>query len=102
MEWDIEGLKTAVAVFGTVNERDDRDQGWTVEIAIPWTGLKDIPPGITGPPEEGTQWRINLYRIERPKDQQGIGDEYSAWSSVRVLNFHVPERFGVVEFTRKW
>ena len=47
MKWDIEGLKTAVAVYGTVNEREDRDQGWTVEIAIPWTGLKDVPPGIT-------------------------------------------------------
>lgn len=102
MEWDIEGLKTAVAVYGTVNEREDRDQGWTVEIAIPWTGLKDIPPGITGPPEEGAQWRINLYRIERPKDKKKVGDEYLAWSSVRILNFHVPERFGVVEFTRKW
>ncbi len=34
--WDIPGLRTAVAIQGTLNNPKDRDTGWTVEIAIPW------------------------------------------------------------------
>lgn len=65
IEWNIEGLKTAVKAHGTVNDSTDVDQGWTCEIAIPWTAFKDIPGASTEPPKEGEQWRLNLYRIER-------------------------------------
>ena len=34
--WDIDGLKTAVAVQGTLNDPGDKDKGWTLEIAYPW------------------------------------------------------------------
>jgi len=64
IDWDIAGLQTAVQVHGTVNDSLAADQGWTVEIAIPWTAMAD---SITGGrrPEPGAQWRLNLYRIER-------------------------------------
>ena len=47
--WDIQGLQTAVAVEGTLNDAADRDEAWTMEIAIPWTSLashanRPIPP----------------------------------------------------------
>jgi hypothetical protein len=62
--WDTKNLKTAVKAYGTVNNPDDRDIGWTAEIAIPWEGFEGIPGG-TKPPSPGDQWRLNLYRIER-------------------------------------
>src|SRR5258707_11075522 len=34
--WDIPGLRTALAIDGTLNDPSDRDRGWSVEIAMPW------------------------------------------------------------------
>src|ERR1700744_352941 len=33
--WDVDGLKKAVHINGTLNHPGDTDQGWTVELAIP-------------------------------------------------------------------
>ena len=63
-EWDIEGLKTAVQVYGSVNDSTDTDLGWTVEIAIPWEAMADSVDG-GGRPSPGDLWRLNMYRIER-------------------------------------
>lgn len=69
VEWDIEGLKTAVQAHGTVNDNSDVDRGWSVEIAIPWSAMaSDIPGGQR--PTPGTDWRLNLYRIERKAGRQ--------------------------------
>jgi hypothetical protein len=67
-DWDIAGLRTAVAVHGTVNDSTDTDVGWTVEIAIPWSAFE---PTIVGGarPQVGDRWRLNLYRIERVAGQ---------------------------------
>ena len=40
--WEILGLKTAVHLDGTLNDPRDKDRGWTVEIAWPWKGLKEL------------------------------------------------------------
>jgi hypothetical protein len=40
--WTIEGLQTAVDISGTLNDSTDFDAAWTLEIAIPWTGLKAL------------------------------------------------------------
>ena len=63
-DWDIVGLKTAVQLHGTVNDVSDKDLGWSVEIAIPWTTFVDMDTKGT-PPKEKDSWRLNLYRIER-------------------------------------
>ena len=64
IEWDIDGVRNAVDVIGTVNDSSDTDVGWTAEIAIPWPAFL---PQITGGerPQVGDMWRLNLYRIER-------------------------------------
>jgi len=69
VDWDIEGLKTAVQTYGTVNDNSDTDLGWSVEIAIPWSSMaEDITGGQR--PTPGTDWRLNLYRIERKAGRQ--------------------------------
>ena len=102
-KWDIKGLKTAVTVEGTLGNKTDnrtnQDTRWTVEVAIPWTGMADIPPGITGPPKDGTTWRVNLYRIDLAKAGTEGDDEYLAWSPTGKVNFHMPDKFGIVRFT---
>jgi len=64
IDWDINGLKTAVSIHGSVNDSLQLDQGWTAEIAIPWAAMAD---SVTGgaQPISGDIWRLNLYRIER-------------------------------------
>lgn len=88
--WDCEGLRSAVQVVGTIDQRDDVDQRWVVEVAIPFAQI-----GREGrAPLEGEVWRANFYRIDRA----GEG-EFSAWSPTLVPNFHVPARFGYLIFS---
>ena len=92
--WDIAGLKTAVAIQGTLNESSDTDHGWTLEIAYPLTAFasrQQVPP-----PEPGTVWRINFSRVEwkpgNPKEDNWV------WSPQGVIDMHVPDRWGYLHF----
>lgn len=92
--WDIDGLKTAVAIQGTLNHPDDTDRGWTVEIAYPLNAFESrqhVPR-----PQKGTAWRINFSRVEwkpgNPKEDNWV------WSPQGVINMHVPERWGYLHF----
>jgi hypothetical protein len=44
-------------------------------------------------PEAGTRWRLNLFRCDRAHNA------FLAWRPTLQDSFHVPERFGVLEFT---
>jgi Carbohydrate family 9 binding domain-like len=79
--WRCEGLRTAA-------KRTAR--GWTAEFAIPFRAV------TSNMPVKGTRWRANFYRIDRPK---GEAWELSAWSPTGRPTFHVPERFGLLEFS---
>ena len=37
--WNLAGLSLAVVVDGTLNDPNDIDRGWSVEMAIPWGAL---------------------------------------------------------------
>jgi hypothetical protein len=92
--WDIPGLKTAVAVQGTLNNSSDKDRGWTVEIAFPWSAYTLRQP-VT-PPIVGTVMRINFSRVEwtpgNPKEDNWV------WSPQGVINMHVPDKWGYLHF----
>jgi hypothetical protein len=96
-------LLNAVQVNGTVGDAADVDQGWSAEIALPWTELVsplvDVPGSQPLPPQPGDEWRLNLYRYEQAR-RSGSKNEVqaSAWSPVGKVDFHVPERFGRVVF----
>lgn len=65
---------------------DQKRRVWTVETRIPLRSIADTPP------QAGTRWRLNLYRIDRAQN---------AFLALRpTLNgsFHTPERFGWMEF----
>ncbi len=81
--WDCDGLRSLVR----------KDSGtWTVELAIPFASVADAQP------QPGTQWRVNLCRIDRPSRDGSIPRELTAWSPPMRASFHTPERFGIVEF----
>jgi hypothetical protein len=94
--WDIVGLKTAVAVQGTLNRPEDTDRGWTIEIAYPLNAFatrQKVPQT-----QDGTVWRINFSRVEwkpgQPKEDNWV------WSTQGVVNMHVPDRWGYLRFHR--
>jgi len=92
--WDIEGLRTAVAVQGTLNNAGDKDRGWTVEIAYPLSAFESRQQ--VSLPKPGTTWRINFSRVEwtpgNPKEDNWV------WSPQGVINMHVPDRWGYLHF----
>ena len=111
--WDIAGLQVGVHVRGTVNRPGDRDEGWAVEIAMPWQILREAAPGrkLPGP---GEQWRLNFSRVEwqietvngryakrlKPGTQDPLPEDNWVWSPQGAIDMHMPERWGYVQFSR--
>jgi hypothetical protein len=109
--WDIQGLKTAVKLTGTLNQPGDKDKNWFVEIAIPWEVLKEavVPKSA---PKAGDRWRVNFSRVEyrldgkdgtyaKALDAQGkpLPEDNWVWSPMGLINIHYPEMWGYVQFS---
>ena len=72
-------------------------------MALPWSlfdaDLLDVLGDRALSPQPGDQWRFNIYRYERLRESgEETRIEYSAWSPTGEINFHCPDRFGVVTF----
>jgi hypothetical protein len=100
--WDYPGLKSAVHVDGTLNDNSDRDRGWTVELALPWPGLKSLalPDGRSLPPRNGDVWRMDFSRFNQYREAPPANDSgASFWSPHGVVDSHVPELFPHIHFS---
>ena len=62
VSWDMRQMKIGVHVDGTIDYPCDRDAGWRVEPAFPWSALKEL--GRKRSLEDGDQWRINFSRVQ--------------------------------------
>jgi hypothetical protein len=108
--WDMNGLKSAVKVYGTINKPGDKDDKWTVEIAFPFSALNEFNQGPR--PADGVQWRINFSRVEwdtevvdgkyvkvkDPKTGKTLPEHNWVWSPQGVINMHQPETWGFIQF----
>lgn len=105
-EWNLEGLKTAVHVDGTLNDSSDIDRGWSLELALPWRHLAEYAHKPT-PPHDGDIWRVNFSRVEwRHRIVDGsyervpdTPEDNWVWSPQGRINMHIPERWGYVTFS---
>ena len=108
--WDIQGVKTAVQIKGSLNDPTDIDEGWSVEIAIPWTVLMEASG--SGDIPRDTFWRINFSRVNwtpeiingqytRKKDSDGafLPEFNWVWSPQYAIDMHRPEHWGYVYFS---
>lgn len=111
-DWTATGLKSAITINGTLNNPNDTDKGWMLEIAIPWSVYKTSYFENVVPKDEF--WRVNFSRVnwdfqlnqgkyERKKDANGtLTHEYNwVWSPQGVINMHEPEKWGYVYFSTK-
>jgi hypothetical protein len=118
--WDIAGLQVGIDVRGTLNRPGDRDDGWTVEIAMPWKILRETTRGQK-PPQPGERWRVNFSRVQWQVDVLGTGpstplgtgyvkrlkpgtkdplpEDNWVWSPQGAIDMHMPERWGYVQFS---
>lgn len=111
--WDIAGLTVGVDVRGTLNRPGDQDDGWSVEIAMPWKILREAAPGRR-PPQAGEQWRVTFSRVEwqvdvsdgryakrlKPGSKDPLPEHNWVWTPQGAINMHMPERWGYVQFSK--
>ncbi len=111
-DWDANGLKSAVHIDGTLNNPNDKDNNWSIEVAIP---IKVFKISYFEKSNLATSfWRVNFSRVQwdfqlddgryvRKKDQDGkVAREYNwVWSPQGVINMHRPETWGYVYFSPK-
>jgi len=89
-------LQAAVKVDGTLGKRDDKDKGWSVEIAVPWQDIKGRgTKEIQLPPKPGAVLKVNFFRMDLPKAKP---QRASAWSPPMVGDFHALNKFGELAF----
>lgn len=105
------GIKTAVHINGTLNNPEDTDSCWYVEMAIPLATLAELDGKRK--PTEGTQWRVNFSRVQwhtrvvdgvyekitDPKTGRPLPEENWVWSPQGVIDMHRPETWGFVQFS---
>jgi len=103
-QWDLPGMRSAVATDGNINDPTTRDRGWTAEVAFPWSGLEWLArgDGRAVPPREGDVWRMDFSRFNQIKEAPPARDSGGwAWSAHGVWDSHVPECFPYIHFTRE-
>lgn len=104
-EWEIPGLISKVHVFGTLNNPNDIDKKWVVELAIPWKDLAEFA-GTSCPPNPGDQWRINFSRVQWETNVldgnyvkvPNKKEDNWVWSPQGAIDMHRPEMWGYVQF----
>jgi hypothetical protein len=88
---DVFTWKTNVVRRGTLDRRDDRDEGWSVEGKIPWLDLKH-----TGSrPEPGDIWRLAVcrYNYGRSPSEPEVTS-----NAPFTVDFHQTEKYVPVRF----
>jgi len=111
LNWDFRGIRSAVRLHGSLNDPGDTDSCWTVEVGIPWSAFQG--DGHTDPrPKGGDQWRINFSRVQweleidnnayrkqlNPETGRPLPENNWVWSPQGVIDMHIPEHWGYVEF----
>ncbi len=112
--WNIQGLKVGIHIEGSLNDASNKDQFWSVELALPWEVLQE--GAFDGrKPTDGEQWRVNFSRVEwqtqvhpqgyekmiDPSTGKPYREDNWVWSPQGVINMHQPESWGFVQFSSK-
>jgi hypothetical protein len=91
---NFDGVKLMTNINGTLNARNDKDTGWTLELAIPWSNFQELTRTL--PPAPNSVWTANLNRWDGVEPARRL----SQWSNsgMEKPNPHQPARFGELVF----
>ena len=115
-------LQSAVAVYpdkNAINRPDVPNTHWTTEIALPISKLMERNPH-SKKPADGVFWRLNFSRVQwgvRVNSETGkyekspccqscaspgsAAEDNWVWSRQGEVAMHLPERWGIVQFSSK-
>ena len=88
--WDCEGIKSQVYLKGTLGDSNDTDDGWFLEVAIPFSQIqtsKNIPP------KKGDVWKFDLTRRDGTEKKGDL--QKSSWLPPST---HFPLSYGKLVF----
>jgi hypothetical protein len=90
------GVHIATHMRGTLNVTGDRDDGWSLELAIPWSNFEELAKQL--PPAAGSVWTANLNRWDGTEPNRRL----SQWSDsgLEQPSPHNPKRFGQLVFRK--
>lgn len=93
---DFTGVQLATHIRGTLNQTSDKDQGWSLELAVPWKNFTELSKTL--PPTAGSSWYVNLNRWDGTEPNRRL----SVWSDPQLSrpNPHNPKRFGRLTFVK--
>lgn len=97
-DWAFPGLEIAVSLEGTLDNRNDIDRGWCVEIALPWQGIKRLCAEPL-PPTAPAQLSIAFARCQMIEHR---ATSFAAvWTpySMPEDGLHTPEHYAHVLFS---
>jgi hypothetical protein len=88
-------VESMVKLRGTLNNYQDRDEGWTVEGRIPWTAFANTG----GKPKVGEVWKFALCRYDYSLDHEK--PDLSSSAPLTFQDFHRYEDYGDLKFLGK-
>ena len=91
-KYPIEGQKAGAVTDGTVNKWEDKDKGWTAEMAVPIKDLTSRGEKI-GP---GSKWKILVSRYNY--NRYFTSPELSSFPQLSKPNYHICEEYALIEF----
>lgn len=91
----LDHLRYAIGINGTLNDASDIDHSWIVEIAIPWSSLDkiDVTSALPHP-----DMRINLSRVFQDDKDVDTPGKYWLWQPMGAFNIHKPDDWGLLQF----
>jgi formylglycine-generating enzyme required for sulfatase activity len=97
--YDAPNLRHAVQVQGTLNYHHDIDDGWTVEVMVPYSDMLTHNPDMRAPPRRGDLWRLNFSRVQFmhvytqlfPYLLPDSPVEDWVWAATFIGDLHIPE-----------
>jgi hypothetical protein len=93
-QWEM-GIKSAVALDGTLNDSSDTDKSWRVVMSIPWKNLSYVQGQ---PPKPGEKWAFLACRGD--VNEKG-GNELSSSSHLPKVTFHMHAAYLPLVFAGK-
>ncbi|MDG2332013.1 MAG: carbohydrate-binding family 9-like protein [Flavobacteriales bacterium] len=104
MDWTANGMQSSISTYGTLNNPNDLDSLWCIEMALPLKVFGNVPA-------VENSWRINFSRVQY--DMEIVSNEYEkvkniagvqlpehnwVWSPQGIINMHYPENWGYLFF----
>ncbi len=94
--WNCKGLKVGISRKGTLNNPNDVDDYWIMEVAVPFSSL----PSLGGnPPKVGDKWMFQLARYDYSIYLPG-GMQLFSSVPLSQVDFHLCDEWQNVEFVQ--